>query len=239
MPGGTAGYGRGVHLTEATWPDADGHPVLCIPVGSCEQHGPHLPLATDTIIAEALAAGLAARRPRAVVGPSLTVTASGEHASFPGTLSIGTETTAAVIVELVRSADWSAGVVLVNGHGGNRDAVARAVAVLEHDGRPVLDWWPRVPGGDAHAGRTETSLLLALRPDLVRLDRAAPGETAPLATIAERLRQGGVRAVSAGGVLGDPTGASAAEGAAILEALVDDLVAAVVGWLPAPTGVRR
>ena len=77
MPRATAGYGRGVHLTEATWPDAEGRPVLCIPVGSCEQHGPHLPLATDTIIAEALAAGLAGRLPRALVGPSLTVTASG------------------------------------------------------------------------------------------------------------------------------------------------------------------
>ena len=155
--------------------------MLCIPVGSCEQHGPHLPLATDTIIAEALAAGLAARRPNTVVGPSLTVTASGEHAGFPGTLSIGTEATATVIVELVRSADWAAGVVLVNGHGGNRDAVARAAATSADDGRSVLPWWPRIPGGDAHAGRTETSLLLALRPDLVRLDRAAAGETAPLA----------------------------------------------------------
>jgi creatinine amidohydrolase len=228
-----------VHLTEATWPDAEGRPVLCIPVGSCEQHGPHLPLATDTIIAEAVAAGLVARRPDTVVGPSLTVTASGEHAAFPGTLSIGTEATASVIVELVRSAEWAAGVVLVNGHGGNHDAVARALAVLEHEGRPVLGWWPRVPGGDAHAGRTETSLLLLLRPDLVRLERAAPGEVAPLAAIAERLRAGGVRAVSAGGVLGDPTGASATEGATILAGLVDDLASSVADWLRAPSGVGR
>jgi creatinine amidohydrolase len=228
-----------VHLTEATWPDAEGRPVLCIPVGSCEQHGPHLPLATDTIIAEAVAAGLVARRPDTVVGPSLTVTASGEHAAFPGTLSIGTEATASVIVELVRSADWAAGVVLVNGHGGNHDAVARALAVLDQEGRPVLGWWPRVPGGDAHAGRTETSLVLLLRPDLVRLERAAPGEVAPLAAIAERLRAGGVRAVSAGGVLGDPTRASATEGATILAGLVDDLASSVADWLRAPSGVGR
>lgn len=220
-----------MQLTEATWREAAGRPVLCIPVGSCEQHGPHLPLATDTIIAEALAAGLAARRPRIVLGPSLTITASGEHAGFPGTLSIGTETTTAVIVELVRSADWAAGVVLVNGHGGNRNAVDRAVAVLDHDGRAVLPWWPQVPGGDAHAGRTETSLLLAIRPDLVRLAEAAPGETAPLPSIASRLRTGGVRAVAPNGVLGDPTGASAAEGAALLATLVDDLASSVVAWL--------
>jgi mycofactocin system creatininase family protein len=229
-------YGRSMQLSEATWPEVD-PAVLCIPVGSCEQHGPHLPMATDTIIAEAIAGGLAGRRPRTVVGPSLTVTASGEHAAFPGTLSIGTETTTAVLVELVRSADWAAGVVLVNGHGGNRAAVDAAVSVLAGEGRSVLPWWPRVPDGDAHAGRTETSLLLALRPDLVRLDRATAGATAPLSTIGARLRAGGVRAVSPNGVLGDPAGASAAEGAALLRALVDGLTAAVVDWL-APAGVR-
>jgi len=233
---GTTRYGRSMQLSEATWPEVH-RAVLCIPVGSCEQHGPHLPMATDTIIAEALAGGLAARRPRTVVGPSLSVTASGEHAAFPGTLSIGTETTSAVLVELVRSADWAAGVVLVNGHGGNRDAVDRAVALLADEGRSVLPWWPRAAGGDAHAGRTETSLLLALRPDLVRLDRAAAGETAPLSVIGGRLRAGGVRAVSPNGVLGDPAGSSAAEGASLLRILVDDLTAAVVDWL-APAEAR-
>ena len=61
-----------VRLSDMTWPDA-ARPVLCIPVGSCEQHGPHLPLATDTIVAEALAATLADRRADVVVGPTITV----------------------------------------------------------------------------------------------------------------------------------------------------------------------
>src|SRR6185503_566786 len=78
-----------VQLTDMTWPEVADRPLLCIPVGSCEQHGPHLPLHTDTIVAEALAARLAASRADVVVGPSLTVTASGEHAGFPGTLSLG------------------------------------------------------------------------------------------------------------------------------------------------------
>ena len=220
-----------MHLPDATWPETEGRPLLCIPVGSCEQHGPHLPLATDTVIAEAIAAGLAARRPLTVVGPALTVTASGEHAAFPGTLSIGTETTARVLVELARSADWAAGVVLVNGHGGNRDAVDEAMIEFDRDGRSVLPWWPHVAGGDAHAGRTETSLLLAVRPGLVRLDRVEPGETAPLATIGGRLRAHGVRAVAPNGVLGDPTGATAAEGHDILARLVDDLATCVTEWL--------
>jgi creatinine amidohydrolase len=222
-----------VQLVQRTWPEIGPRPLLCVPVGSCEQHGPHLPLGTDTIIAEAIATGLAAERGDVLVGPTLTVTASGEHAGFPGTLSIGTDATAAVLVELVRSADWAGGVVLVNGHGGNRDAVDRAMTVLDRDGRATLPWWPCIPGGDAHAGRTETSLLLALRPDLVDLDAAAAGETAPLAVIASRLRIVGVRGVAPNGVLGDPAGASAEEGHALLRRLVDDLGGAVASWLEA------
>lgn len=212
--------------------------MLCVPVGSCEQHGPHLPLATDTIVAEAIATRFADRRPGTVVAPPLAITASGEHAGFPGTLSIGTEATIVTIVELVRSADWADGVVLVNGHGGNRDAVDQAIAELDRDGRAVLPWWPRIPGGDAHAGRTETSLLLAVRPDLVRLDRAAAGVTAPLATITSRLRAHGVRAVSPNGVLGDPAGASPEEGHAMLQRLVDDLETCVTEWRAAIEGAR-
>lgn len=222
-----------MRLSDATWPDL-ARPVLCVPLGSCEQHGPHLPLATDTIIAEALAGALAARRPSTVVGPPIAITASGEHADFPGTLSIGTEAMTAVVVELVRSADWSAGVVLVNGHGGNRQAVDRAVATLDGEGRRVLSWWPRVAGGDAHAGHTETSLLLGLRPDLVRRDHAAAGATAPLGELAGKLRVHGVKAVSANGVLGDPTGASAELGRSMFELLVNDLVTAFDAWAGSP-----
>lgn len=223
-----------MRLTETTWPEV-ASPVLCVPLGSCEQHGPHLPLGTDTIIAEALAGALAARRPGVIVGPSVGITASGEHAGFPGTLSIGTEVTASVVVELVRSADWANGVVLVNGHGGNRDAVDRAVATLDGEERRLLSWWPGRPGGDAHAGHSETSLMLHLRRPLVRRERAAAGTTAPIAELASRLRSEGVRAVSANGVLGDPTDASREDGRVIFDDLLDDLVAAYDAW----TGAAR
>lgn len=214
------------------WPElASGdRPVVCIPVGSCEQHGPHLPLHTDTVVAEALAAAMADQVDQVLVGPTLTITASGEHAGFPGTLSIGTAVMTDVLIELVRSADWTDGVVLVNGHGGNRDAVDAAVATCSAEGRRVLAWWPRLADRDAHAGRTETSLLLALRPDLVHLRLAAAGATGPIGALAHELRAGGVAAVSPNGVLGDPTGASAHEGRALLERLVDQLVDAVSAW---------
>jgi creatinine amidohydrolase len=135
-----------------------------------------------------------------------------------------------VLLEVVRSADWSAGVVLVNGHGGNRAAVQRAVQVLHTEGRMVLPWWPRVPGGDAHAGHTETSLMLAIAPETVRMERAELGVTAPLADIIDELRNGGVAAVSRNGVLGDPLRANATHGRTLLTRLSIDLVAAVDEW---------
>jgi len=84
-------------------------------------------------------------------------------------------------------------------------------------------WHAGVPGGDAHAGRTETSLMLALAPDDVLLAAAAPGETRPVNVIMPALRARGVRAVSPNGVLGDPAGASAAEGERLLGALAAGL----------------
>ena len=213
------------------WPDvAPARPLLAIPLGSCEQHGPHLPLDTDTAIAVALASELARRRGDILVAPPLAYGASGEHAGFAGTLSIGLAALEHVLVELVRSADHFAGVILVNGHGGNARAVERAVTTLQHEGRRVLAWWPSVPDGDAHAGRVETSLLLAIAPDTVRMDLAAPGCTAPLATILPTLEAEGVVAVAPSGVLGDPTGASAAEGARLLDELAAALDAAVATW---------
>src|SRR5204863_3759592 len=138
--------------------------LLMVPLGSTEQHGPHLPFTTDADIATALAERVAARRDDVIVAPALAYGSSGEHAGFAGTLSIGAAALELVVVELVRSADAFAGVVLVSGHGGNAAPLAAAVATLEGEGRRVLAWSPRVEGGDAHAGRTETSMMLALGP---------------------------------------------------------------------------
>ena len=222
-------------LGEATWSelyDLRRRPLLAVPVGSCEQHGPHLPLDTDTRIATALADALVSSFDPGdvMVAPALTITSSGEHASFPGTLSLGKEVVESLLVELVHSADWSSGVVLVNGHGGNAEAVRKAVTTLTLEKRKVLAWWPAVPGGDAHAGRTETSLMLAIAPELVRRDRAEAGRSEPIVELIDELRTGGVRSVSKNGVLGDPRGATAAHGRSLLTRLTIDLVAAVDEW---------
>lgn len=235
-----------MRLGDATWSEVqtllddpvgeDGtrSPVVLIPVGSTEQHGPHLPMSTDTLIAEEIVARALHVTDGLMIGPTIAVSASGEHAGFPGTLSIGSTVLRDVIVELGRSADWAAGVVFVNGHGGNSSAVAAAVKTLQHEGRHVLSWWPKWPqradGGpkDLHAGRIETSLMLAIDPGLVRLELARPGVDADL----DELRRVGVQPVSATGVLGDPTGASGGEGDHFISTFVSDLVHAVEAWRP-------
>jgi creatinine amidohydrolase len=220
-----------VEIAGATWPQVEatgGRSVLAVPLGSVEQHGPHLPLDTDTRIAVAVASGLAARRRDVAVAPAVAYGASGEHAGFPGTLLVGHEVLAQLLIELVRSARGSfAGVALVSGHGGNADALAAASRRCAADGDDVLVWRAVTAGGDAHAGRTETSLMLALDPGSVRGELAEPGCTEPLSRLLPRLRSEGVRPVSSNGVLGDPAGASAEEGVALLGALVTDLTTAV------------
>lgn len=220
-------------LDTLRWPDVAAMApasLLAVPLGSTEQHGPHLPLGTDTDVAVALAGRLAAARPDVVVAPPLPYGSAGEHAAFPGTLSIGAAALELVIVELVRSADAFTGVILISGHGGNAGPLAAAVAVLRSEGRRVLGWSPRIPDGDAHAGRTETALMLALSPEAVRLEAAERGDVRPLAAVIGELRRGGVASVSPNGVLGDPTGASAAEGHRLLDLLASDLIAAVAAW---------
>ncbi|MGJ7441208.1 mycofactocin biosynthesis peptidyl-dipeptidase MftE [Aquipuribacter sp. MA13-6] len=230
-------------LARLTWTELEGRrPLLVVPVGSTEQHGPHLPLGTDSVVAEALARALVqdlhADHPDLdpVLAPPLAYGASGEHDGFPGTVSVGLEVLRLAVVELGRSArSWSGRLLLVNGHGGNARALAGAVDLLRQEGSDAA-WWPctvprsAVPAPDAHAGRTETSLLLHLAPADVRTGRARPGVVAPVEQLLGRLRADGVRGVSANGVLGDPTGADPAEGAAALADMLVRARRATTAW---------
>jgi len=198
--------------------------VVLVPLGSTEQHGPHLPLDTDTRIAVAIAEEAADQISGATVAPPLAYGASGEHAGFGGTVSIGTEALQLVLLELVRSIDWARVVVFVNGHGGNHRALITAVEHLTLEGHQVSGWVPRIEGGDAHAGETETSLLEVIAPNLIRRDLLAPGATEPLAELMPTMLTSGVMAVSESGVIGDPTTATVEHGQAILDHLVSDLV---------------
>ncbi|PUA81627.1 mycofactocin biosynthesis peptidyl-dipeptidase MftE [Nocardioides currus] len=221
-------HGRRLGLGGVRWPTLeDEPPLVLVPLGSLEQHGPHLPLATDSMVAcaatRAVARRLAAAGVRVLVAPTLAYGASGEHEDFPGTISIGHEALWLQLVELGRSAcRWARGLVLVNGHGGNVATVVDAVTRLRDEGRPVA-WTGCALAGDAHAGRTETSLLRHLSPWSVRVDLAEVGATEPIEELMPRLRGVGVRTVSPNGILGDATGSTAEEGRRLFEDLVERL----------------
>ncbi|KKD07982.1 mycofactocin biosynthesis peptidyl-dipeptidase MftE [Streptomyces sp. WM6386] len=219
-------------LGDSVWPAVPTGALVLVPVGSTEQHGPHLPFDTDTRVAHAVARRTADVLPGpSLVAPPLAYGASGEHADFPGTVSMGHEALRAVLVELTRSLSlWAGRVVFVNGHGGNTAALDTALGLLRTEGHDVAWTGCGTPGGDAHAGRTETSLMLHLAPERVRLDAAVAGDTRPLTVLLPELVAHGVRAVSPSGVLGDPTGASAEEGCRVLDATVSTTVRRITAW---------
>ena len=166
-----------------------------------------------------MADGLAARRAGVAVAPAVAYGASGEHAGVPGHAARRPRRAGrppgragALRPRLVRRRR-----ARQRPRRQRRGAVARASARCAAEGDDVLVWRLRAAGGDAHAGRTETSLMLAIDPAAVRLELAEAGCTEPLDALLPRLRAEGVRPVSSNGVLGDPAGASADEGRALLD----------------------
>ena len=213
--------------------------TLVIPLGSTEQHGPHLPLDTDTRIASAVADGVSHRLGH-LLAPPIHYGASGEHQGFPGTISLGTTALIAVLTEYGRSAcEWARRLVFVNGHGGNIEALRAAVGLLRSEGRDVTWCGCSVVGGDAHAGHTETSVLLHLSPADVRTGDVAPGADEPLAALMPRMRLGGVAAVSDSGVLGDPTTATADAGERLFAQMLADCLSRITRWDPDGHGMLR
>lgn len=192
-------------------------------------------------MSRAVAARLhALNEPGWLVAPAIAYGASGEHQSFPGTISIGAEALTLLLVEYGRSAaSWADRLVFINGHGGNIDSLRHATALLRSEGRDAA-WSPcAATGADAHAGHTETSVLLHLSPADVRTDRFVAGNAAPLEKLLPSMRRGGVAAVSEIGVLGDPTTATAVEGRRIFAEMVDDCLGRISRWVPGPGGVLQ
>lgn len=239
-------------LDQTAWPEIalraesaanDSEVLVIMPLGSTEQHGAHLPFTTDTDIAVGIAEGVRRALSEAgvttVLAPAFAFGSSGEHQSFPGTISLGTEALIVSLTELVRSASsWGHRILFINGHGGNLAALTAAVLRMNGEGHSVA-WVACDPPSvsslaheemDAHAGRLETSLMLALRPEVVDLPAAVAGNPNPLPMLIAEMRQGGVEAVSPNGVLGDPSGASADEGRALVAALVGQIRDRIISW---------
>jgi len=134
-----------------------------------------------------------------------------------------------VLIELVRSAaHWTDRVVFVNAHGGNISTLARAISQLRYEGHDCSWLACATEDVDAHAGFTETSIMLHVDPARVRVDLAESGNTASITQLLPEIIAGGVSAVSPNGVLGDPAGASAAEGLRCLTEMQTEAAARIV-----------
>lgn len=212
-------------LSALTWPEvaAADQDTLLVPLGSTEQHGPHLPLDVDTRIAHAVAHRAAAADPTLHVAPAFAYGSSGEHQAFEGTISIGTDALTVVLVELARSAlqQWRH-IIFVNGHGGNLPGVRHAVDTLRGESRSADVWYPTV-GGDAHAGAMETSVMLHLAADQVRQSEVGEGNQTPLDQLLPDLIADGLRPHTPTGVLGDPRSATADHGRILMDQMVQSL----------------
>jgi creatinine amidohydrolase len=252
----------GVELELLTSPDAgrltsEGRVVGLIAFGAVEQHGPHLPLGTDAIIARHLAAEVAERIAETVlVAPVLPGGLSSHHLAFPGTVHLEPEVLSGYARAVLTTMDRLGvrDVALFSAHGGNFGALAALVAEYGgHERLRVIAYTDiaaylevmtgaaasaglEVPETDAHAGGLETSQMLHLHgagritvpPDLVGYVAAEPGWM-------ERMAAEGIDALSANGVLGRPAGATAEAGAAICGALAD----AIAGWMASELELER
>ena len=212
------------HVTRSELHERSAAGATCLlPIGSLEQHGEHLPLSTDTLLAHTvcLRAAELAERCDVLVAPPLWAGFSPHHLRFGATVSLSQETFLAVVREIARGlgAMFST-VVAVNGHGGNRGLLSSLT--LELDLR-VIDYWELAPdtarelfvgdgGSVGHAGELETSLVLAAAPDRV----GTPAPDFVPCTPGERLLY--APDLGESGVIGDPHAASAESGAAFLEA---------------------
>lgn len=244
-------------LGALTWEDAENRlpgAIAILPVGAVEAHGPHLPLSTDIVIAEAMAragAGiLEGRGHPAVILPSLAYTPAGFAARFAGTISIRPDTLTALVLDIAGSLDGQGirALAISNAHldpahlGALRAAVERGreaglVPIVFPDltRRP---WGARLSEefrtGACHAGRFEGSVVLAERPELVREDLRAGLAPNP-ASLSDAIRAGRTSFEEAGGpraYFGDPAAATAGEGretVGVLGAIVADAVVEALG----------
>jgi creatinine amidohydrolase len=236
-----------VDFARAAWPEVEaavaGGVIAVLAVGACEQHGGHLPLTTDTDMAQGQAT-IIADRLGALLLPPMTYGEAWNNEAFAGTISLSAETLVAVIGDIGAGLRRMGvrGLVTVNGHFGNRAPLARAAARLEAAGLPVLmldypgldrlaaEICETEPAGHGfmHADEFETSVMLAVAPDAVRMDRAEacyPVFPADFGTVPVQLRT-----FNPTGVFGDPRPATAAKGRAFLEGVAEDAVAAVAAW---------
>jgi creatinine amidohydrolase len=238
-------------LADLTWPEIEsriraGQTTAVIPLGATEQHGPHLPLRIDSLIAEALAERFCRRVAGAVYVPTVEFGCSVEHMDFCGTLSLGEATLGAVLKDLVASLvrHGYRQVLVFSAHGGNYALLEELLPALEEAALPgritvirgihrvgqILEEASEAEGispeaSGAHAGEFETSIIAGLRPDLIRWQEMECGTTT-VPEDTQTLFYPSLRNNAPNGVVGDPRVASAERMERYLAAWVDHLIAA-------------
>jgi creatinine amidohydrolase len=240
-----------LELEKLTWPEVRdaierGHDTIVVAFGAVEQHGHHLPLGTDAFFGDELSRALAERLD-AFRAPTVRVGCSRHHLAFPGTMSVEEGTFHALVGDIARG--WAAHgfrrIVMLPTHGGNFGPLGVALEKLGSlEGVEVIaisdlgllveatlglgaELGVEAADGGVHGGEWETSMMLELRPELVKMERAVPGYTGELESGLRRFLEDGVHTVSETGVFGDPRGASAEHGRRYLERLIE-LIAALV-----------
>ncbi len=231
-------------LDRLSWPEVEaelegGRDTVVIALGATEQHGRHMPLATDALLGDHLARELAERLD-AFVAPTVRVGCSSHHLAFPGTLSLTDETFHAIVGDLVSSLARGGfrRIVLVPTHGGNYAPLAQALEQLPAEQRRRVvaitdlgvlfrvaelgcdEFGVPMEAGGLHAGEWETSMLAATHPDLVHMDRAEAGYVGDLESAVKGMFESGVKSISENGAVGDPTAASAEHGRRYWEAAI-------------------
>jgi creatinine amidohydrolase len=224
---------------------------VVVPLGALEQHGPHLPLSTDSIIVEAVARELARRETNLIVAPCLPIGASSHHAAFAGTVSLSEGTIVGYVHDAVRSllAQGFRYAFLISGHAGNMPIMSKAVSSLPAGLRQrvgaYVDWpaqrkalhdWATGALGltpeevGSHAGHFETSIMLYLAPERVNMEAAPVGFIGPVEEATSTLAATGMRSLSSVGVVGDPRGATEAAGKEYFEVFVKTIHDFIVGY---------
>jgi creatinine amidohydrolase/Fe(II)-dependent formamide hydrolase-like protein len=249
---GTASQPQSFMWGELTWPEAKARfnevDVALLPVGSIEQHGPHLPLDTDVFDANYLAGRVAeaCSDPKPLVLPAISYGVSYHHEEFKGTISISNDTLARLVYEigLDVARNGIRKLVIINGHGGNSPALNHAAQMINRDAHIFVcvdsgetsdvDIYQLIDTpNDVHAGEIETSSSLAVRPGLVKMDQATRSVPEFSSKYLDFTSKRGVlwyaytEKISSTGVMGDPTKASAEKGKKIWEIMIAHLVALV------------
>jgi creatinine amidohydrolase len=240
-----------IKMEDMNWPDiqkaiAEGYTTVVAAVGSTEQHGPHLPTKTDTMIGDMLVLRFALEWGKALQAKTIPVGCSEHHLAFPGTISLKASTLKAIIADYTDSLAKQGfkTIIYLPSHGGNFAAVKEAIKEQQakfpelkivgytdlmglmgclFDISGQFGVTPEEAG--AHAGENETSLILAFADQLVQTERYSPGYLGPMGDEQVKIiMEKGMPALTETGVLGDPTKASPEKGAVYLEKTVQFLI---------------